>query len=163
MTPVLRAAGLSARTADGAVLLDGVDLELAAGAVLAVVGPSGAGKSTLGLALLGEANPGVGLAGSVRASGTELLGHDAAGLRSARAGRVGHLPQHPGTVLDPVRRTGPVLDELAAAACTGRSGPPRWPTPWTGPGSGPSPGCCGGSRTSSPAGSSSAWRWPRPW
>ncbi|MFG1634165.1 ABC transporter ATP-binding protein [Pseudonocardia alni] len=116
MTPVLRAAGLSAHTADGAVLLDGVDLELAAGAVLAVVGPSGAGKSTLGLALLGEANPGIGLAGSVRAGGTELLGHDPAGLRTARAGRVGHLPQHPGVVLDPVRRTGPVLDELAATA-----------------------------------------------
>lgn len=114
MTPVLRTEGLTARTPDGAVLLDGVDLELAAGAVLAVVGPSGAGKSTLGLALLGEVNPGIDLTGSVRAGGTELLGHDPTGLRRARAGRVGHLPQHPGVVLDPVRRAGPVLDELAA-------------------------------------------------
>ncbi|SFM60669.1 peptide/nickel transport system ATP-binding protein [Pseudonocardia ammonioxydans] len=106
--------GLGARTADGAVLLDGIDLDLPAGRVLAVVGPSGAGKSTLGLALLGEAGGQVLLDGSVRVRDTELIGLPTRALRRARAGRVGHLPQHPGVVLDPVRRTGPVLDELAA-------------------------------------------------
>ncbi|MFP5069550.1 ABC transporter ATP-binding protein [Pseudonocardia nantongensis] len=115
MTAALRASGLTARAADGTVLVDGVDLTLEAGTVLVVTGPSGAGKSTLGLALLGECATGSGLAGSVRVGDTELLGLDPAALRRARAGRVGHLPQHPGVVLDPVRRTGPVLDELAAA------------------------------------------------
>ncbi|SFM59910.1 peptide/nickel transport system ATP-binding protein [Pseudonocardia ammonioxydans] len=126
MTGVLTVRGLGARTPGGAVLLDGVDLDLAPGQVLAVVGASGAGKSTLGLALLGEAAPGLHLTGSVqvqgpvqlqgpgRMDGTELLGRPLPALRRARAGRVGHLPQHPGVVLDPVRRTGPVLDELAA-------------------------------------------------
>ncbi|ALE81698.1 ABC transporter ATP-binding protein [Pseudonocardia sp. HH130629-09] len=112
--PVLEVRGLGATTADGAVLLDGVDLALDAGRVLAVVGPSGAGKSTLGLALLGEAATGVRPTGSVRVAGTELVGPDPRAVRAARAGRVGHLPQHPGIVLDPVRRAGPVLDELAA-------------------------------------------------
>ncbi|MYW75970.1 ATP-binding cassette domain-containing protein, partial [Pseudonocardia sp. SID8383] len=106
--------GLTARTVDGTVLLDGVDLDLAPGAVLAVVGPSGAGKSTLGLAVLGEAATGVALDGSVRIGPAELLGVAPRELRTRRAGRVGHLPQHPGRVLDPVRRVGPVLDELAA-------------------------------------------------
>ncbi|MEU9818636.1 ABC transporter ATP-binding protein [Pseudonocardia alni] len=106
--------GLTARTVDGTVLLDGVDLDLAPGAVLAVVGPSGAGKSTLGLAVLGEAATGVALDGSVRIGPAELLGVAPRELRTRRTGRVGHLPQHPGRVLDPVRRVGPVLDELAA-------------------------------------------------
>ncbi|BBG04941.1 MULTISPECIES: ABC transporter ATP-binding protein [Pseudonocardia] len=110
---VLEVRGLTA-TAGAAALLDDVGLTVEAGRVLAVLGPSGAGKSTLGLALLGESDTGVTLGGSVRTSGTELLGLGPAALRRARAGRVGHLPQHPGVVLDPVRRTGPVLDELAA-------------------------------------------------
>jgi peptide/nickel transport system ATP-binding protein len=108
VTPVLSVRGLSARAGD-AELLAGVDLDLGAGEVLAVVGPSGSGKSTLGLALLGEAAPGVALSGSVRLAGTELLGR-------GPAGRVGYLPQHPGAVLDPLRRVGAVLDEMAAVA-----------------------------------------------
>ena len=114
MSSVLQVRGLTVRTATGMTLLDDVDLSLDSGRVLAVVGPSGAGKSTLGLALLGEGSTGFAIDGSVRLGGTELLGPGPAALRRARAGRVGHLPQHPGVVLDPVRRTGPVLDELAA-------------------------------------------------
>jgi ABC-type multidrug transport system ATPase subunit len=90
----LRVRGLGA-TAGPAVLLDDVDLDLEAGRVLAVLGESGSGKSTLGTALLGAAAPGVAVHGDVR------------------AGRVALLPQHPGAVLDPVRRVDRVLGELA--------------------------------------------------
>jgi peptide/nickel transport system ATP-binding protein len=107
--PVLSVRSLAACAGD-AELLTGVDLDLHACGVLAVVGPSGSGKSTLGLALLGEAAPGVELSGSVRVGGTELVGPG----RTGPAGRVGYLPQHPGAVLDPLRRVGAVLDELAA-------------------------------------------------
>lgn len=92
-------------------LLHEVDLALDAGEVLAVLGDSGAGKSTLGLALLGEAARGVRLAGQVRLDGVELIGATASRRRPAR---IAQLPQHPGAVLDPVRRVGRVLGELAA-------------------------------------------------
>ncbi|MHA6622279.1 ABC transporter ATP-binding protein [Pseudonocardia sp. DLS-67] len=94
-------------------LLHGIDLAVEPGEVLAVLGDSGAGKSTLGLALLGEAAPGLRLGGRVRLGGTELLGLADLARRRARAGRIGYLPQHPGAVLDPVRRVGRVLGELA--------------------------------------------------
>ncbi|MEJ2868065.1 ATP-binding cassette domain-containing protein [Actinomycetospora sp. OC33-EN08] len=113
MTPVLCISDLRA-TAGGGALLDGLDLTLDPGRVLAVVGASGAGKSTLGLAVLGECAPGVTLSGTVLVGGTDLVGPDPTRRRELRAGRVGHLPQHPGAVLDPVRRCDRVLDELAA-------------------------------------------------
>ncbi|WP_253258724.1 ABC transporter ATP-binding protein [Pseudonocardia sp. N23] len=93
---LLEVTGLCA-DAGGNRILDDVDLVLGRGEVLAVLGDSGAGKSTLGLALLGESAPGVDLSGEV-----------------GRPGAVALLPQHPGAVLDPVRRVGPVLRELAA-------------------------------------------------
>ena len=49
-----RAAGLTVRSPEGAVLLDGVGFALRERSLLAVVGPSGAGKSTLLRALTGE-------------------------------------------------------------------------------------------------------------
>ncbi|WP_020498985.1 ABC transporter ATP-binding protein [Sciscionella marina] len=111
--PVLSVRGLTARAGNDVLLTD-VALDLPAGRVLAVVGPSGAGKSTLGLALLGEPGPGVELGGSVRVEGTELLGIGAGERRARLAARVGHLPQHPGSALDPLRRVGRVIEELAA-------------------------------------------------
>ncbi|MFG3257586.1 ABC transporter ATP-binding protein [Streptomyces sp. NPDC048172] len=114
--PLIEAQGLTARTADGAVLVDGVDLALLPGSVTALVGPSGSGKTTMALALLGEAGEGVRLSGRVRVDGTEVVGADGvrAGAARVRGGTVAYLPQHPGSALNPARRTGPVLTELAA-------------------------------------------------
>ncbi|WP_029010522.1 ABC transporter ATP-binding protein [Azospirillum halopraeferens] len=50
--PVIRGAGI-AKTFGGRTVLDGVDVEVRAGEVVAVLGPSGSGKSTLGNILLG--------------------------------------------------------------------------------------------------------------
>ncbi|QWF85273.1 ABC transporter ATP-binding protein [Amycolatopsis sp. CA-230715] len=104
-----------------AVLLDGITLGLRPGRVVAVVGGSGAGKTTLGLAALGQSRPGVRLTGSVRLGGAELLVSSTVDLRRARAGVVGHLPQQPSAVLDPGRRCGSVLTELAALRVRGRA------------------------------------------
>ncbi|MBP2059761.1 ABC transporter ATP-binding protein [Streptomyces iranensis] len=113
--PLLHVPEVSAH-ADGAQrpLLDRVGLTVPAGAVTAVVGPSGSGKTTLGLAALGASRNGVRLTGRVLLTGTDLLLLTPARRPAARTGRAAHLPQHPETVLDPVRRAGGALTELAA-------------------------------------------------
>ncbi|WP_245782505.1 ABC transporter ATP-binding protein [Actinokineospora terrae] len=88
----------------GRALVDGVSFGVGKGEVLAIVGASGSGKTTVGLALLGEFPVGAGVSGDVRVRG-----------------RVGFVPQHPGAVLNPVRRVGAVLRELATAAEVGRA------------------------------------------
>ncbi|MGY1434075.1 ABC transporter ATP-binding protein [Streptomyces reniochalinae] len=95
-------------------LLDRVGLTVEAGTVTAVIGPSGSGKTTFGLAALGASRHGVRLTGRVLFSGTDLLALAPDRRTGARAGRVAHLPQHPETVLDPARRVGGALTELAA-------------------------------------------------
>ncbi|RDG36623.1 ABC transporter ATP-binding protein [Streptomyces corynorhini] len=113
--PPLHVPEISAH-ADGAErpLLDRVALTVPGGAVIAVVGPSGSGKTTLGLAALGASRGGVRLTGRVLLAGRDLLLLAPARRPAARAGRAAHLPQHPETVLDPVRRAGGGLTELAA-------------------------------------------------
>ncbi|MGP4095348.1 ATP-binding cassette domain-containing protein, partial [Nonomuraea sp. KM90] len=93
---IVRVSGLRAEV-DGRALVDGVSFELAAGEVLALVGASGSGKTTTGLALLGEHAPGVRLSGEVRRA----------------PGTVAYVPQHPSSVLNPARRVGGVLREIA--------------------------------------------------
>ncbi|TWF93926.1 ABC transporter ATP-binding protein [Saccharopolyspora dendranthemae] len=110
--PILSARGLRA-TAGEHVLLDGIDLDLRPGTALAVIGRSGAGKTTLGWALQGESPPGIALSGEVRLHGTELLELTDGQRRGARAGTTSVLPQHPAAVLNPMRRIGKVLRELA--------------------------------------------------
>ncbi|WP_369029409.1 ABC transporter ATP-binding protein [Streptomyces adonidis] len=83
---------------DGSPLVDGVDLRLLPGKVTALVGASGSGKTTTGLALLGEHPPGARVSGEVRVSG---------------GGPVGYVPQHPAAVLNPARRVGALLDDIA--------------------------------------------------
>jgi D-methionine transport system ATP-binding protein len=69
--------------------LDGVSMEVPAGAVCGVVGPSGAGKSTLArcIALLEKPD-----SGAIRADGTDLAALDGKALRAARR-QIGVVPQ----------------------------------------------------------------------
>ncbi|MFF1465680.1 ABC transporter ATP-binding protein [Streptomyces sp. NPDC058330] len=83
--------------AGGRVLVDRVSLGLRPGTVTALVGASGSGKTTTGLALLGEYPPDAHVTGKV-------VLHDT---------RVGYIPQHPATVLNPARRTGALLHDMA--------------------------------------------------
>jgi ABC-type multidrug transport system fused ATPase/permease subunit len=69
-------------------VLDGLDLEIHRGEVVALMGPSGAGKSTVASLLLGLRTPD---GGTVTVDGADLAGIDLAGWRV----QIGWLPQHP--------------------------------------------------------------------
>ncbi|WP_435865998.1 ABC transporter ATP-binding protein [Streptomyces wedmorensis] len=84
---------------DGRAVVDGVDLRVLPGTVTALVGASGSGKTTTGLALLGEYPAGALVSGDVRAPD----------------GLVGYVPQHPAAVLNPARRVGALLRDVARA------------------------------------------------
>jgi iron complex transport system ATP-binding protein len=69
MSPgAMRAIGLGFEI-DGAVLVDGVDLDILPGEILGIVGPNGAGKSTLIRLLAGELRP---THGEVHVDGTQI-------------------------------------------------------------------------------------------
>ncbi|MEU9825317.1 ABC transporter ATP-binding protein [Micromonospora chersina] len=72
--------GVTVRADDGRPLLDGVDLRVPGGALLAVVGPSGAGKSLLAAVAGRLRDPD---AGEVRLDGTPLPDLSAAALHAA--------------------------------------------------------------------------------
>ncbi|MFJ6852492.1 ABC transporter ATP-binding protein [Streptomyces sp. NPDC091271] len=82
---------------DGRALVDRVSLRIRPGTVTALVGASGSGKTTTGLALLGEYPAGARVTGEV----------------AARGARIGYVPQHPAAVLNPARRTGALLHDMA--------------------------------------------------
>ncbi|WP_017556810.1 thiol reductant ABC exporter subunit CydC [Nocardiopsis baichengensis] len=85
----LRVRGLKVRYGpDEPWALRGVDLEVPAGAKVAVLGPSGAGKSTLAEVLLRFRDPD---AGTVELGGGDLTGYDRDDARRA----IGGVPQDP--------------------------------------------------------------------
>ena len=108
MTAFLEVRGLRSGY-QGGVVLDGVDLDLAEGSVLAVLGRNGVGKTTLVSTLMGLLRP---YGGSVRLAGEEIAG--APTDRIARRG-VGLVPQGR-RVFAPLT----VSEHLAVAARRGR-------------------------------------------
>ncbi|WP_328403586.1 ATP-binding cassette domain-containing protein [Streptomyces sp. NBC_00390] len=94
---------------DGRAIVDGVSFQVRPGKVTALVGASGSGKTTTGLALLGEYPAGARVTGDVRVSN----------------GLVGYVPQHPGAVLNPARRVGALLRDIAREQGSGLPRPER--------------------------------------
>ncbi len=95
----LRASGMS-WTADGTLVVDGVDIEVAAGTMTGLLGPNGSGKSTLLRTIAGTTRPDTGV---VTLGETDLLSM----RRRDRAKRVAVVEQEsstdvPMTVLDVV-------------------------------------------------------------
>jgi len=91
ISPVAAVRGLSKSYRNGVRALDGLNLELGAGQVTAILGPNGSGKSTLLRILAGRLSP---TAGEVL-----LLGLDTARAPRALRSRVGYSPQE--GALDP--------------------------------------------------------------
>ncbi|MCZ2839432.1 ABC transporter ATP-binding protein/permease [Modestobacter sp. VKM Ac-2985] len=96
-------------------VVDGVDLDVGRGEVVALVGGSGSGKSLTAAAVLGLLPEAAGAVagGSVRLAGQELVGATERDLRRVRGARVALVPQDVGTALDPLRRIGPQVAEAA--------------------------------------------------
>lgn len=94
-------------------VLDGVDLDIAAGQSMVIIGGSGTGKSVLMKCILGLVRPD---AGSIRLDGQELVGLAGPALDAARA-RFGMLFQG-GALFDSL----PVWRNVTFALTAGRSG-----------------------------------------
>jgi peptide/nickel transport system ATP-binding protein len=86
-------------------VLHGLDLDVEAGARVALVGESGSGKSVAARAIL-RLDTDATLAGSIRLSGTELTGLPAKRLRAVRGSGAGLVFQDPLAALNPVRTIG---------------------------------------------------------
>lgn len=89
----------------------GLNYEVRAGEVLAIVGESGSGKSASSMALLGLLPSNSRVSGSVRLSGKELLGANAANIREVRGKDVAVIFQEPMTALNPVYTVGSQIVE----------------------------------------------------
>ncbi|MEU9984302.1 ATP-binding cassette domain-containing protein [Streptomyces sp. NPDC050856] len=113
--PAVRVGGLTVAAPDGRLLLEGGDLCLRPGRVVAVTGPSGCGKTTLLRAVAGVLPP-----GAARTAGTvDVLGHDPfalpeAEIRALRRHRLAYVGQDPGSGLNPRMRVRRLLAEVAA-------------------------------------------------
>ncbi|WP_084075631.1 ABC transporter ATP-binding protein [Demequina sp. NBRC 110052] len=113
--PVLKVTDLHVTYGSGAArhhAVRGVDLELAAGRILAVVGESGSGKSTVANAVLGLLPDGARRTeGTVEVDGIELTALRERALRRLRGDVVGFVPQDPSRSLNPVLRIGEQIAE----------------------------------------------------
>ncbi|GIH20166.1 dipeptide ABC transporter ATP-binding protein [Rugosimonospora africana] len=93
--------------------LDGADLTVHRGEVVALVGESGSGKSTVAHAIVGllPANGQV-EGGTIRLAGQQLTGLSERRLRGIRGVKVGLVPQDPTVSLNPVKRVGEQVAEV---------------------------------------------------
>ncbi|GAA2313019.1 ABC transporter ATP-binding protein [Nonomuraea roseoviolacea subsp. roseoviolacea] len=93
------------------VLVDGVDLTVAAGETVGLVGESGSGKSLTARALVGLLPRGLRAEGSVEVGGTQVVGASERLLRGVRGRRISLLMQDPFTMLNPLSTAGAHIAE----------------------------------------------------
>jgi peptide/nickel transport system ATP-binding protein len=93
------------------VVVDRVDLSIAAGESVGLVGESGAGKTMTARAVLRLLPPGARVEGSVRFDGRDVLAMSPAELRAYRAGEAAIVFQDPRAHTNPLRTVGDFLTE----------------------------------------------------
>ncbi|SHN27849.1 dipeptide ABC transporter ATP-binding protein [Cryptosporangium aurantiacum] len=110
---LLEIEGLRVAYGDRAPAVDGVDLTVEAGEVVALVGESGSGKSTTAHAIVGLLpRGGRVIGGSIRFNGRDLLKVGDRELRSVRGREIGLVPQDPMIALNPVQKVGRQVAEV---------------------------------------------------
>ncbi len=93
--------------------VDGVDLDLRRGEILAIVGESGSGKSALSLALVGlNRGPSTRITGTVEFGGRNLVEASEAQLREVRGRDVAVVFQDALAALNPLHRAGAQVAEM---------------------------------------------------
>ncbi|WP_442928768.1 ATP-binding cassette domain-containing protein [Mycobacterium sp. Root265] len=102
-------------------VLDGVDLDVPAGRVTALVGESGCGKSLVAAALSGLIPPGARVSGRIILGGNDIRHDDEPAWRLLRGSRVGVVPQSAATSFTPVRTIGAQLGEVCERLAADRT------------------------------------------
>jgi oligopeptide/dipeptide ABC transporter ATP-binding protein len=93
--------------------VDGVNLTLREGEILAVVGESGSGKSVTAQTILGlTRQPGAEFEGEIRYGGRDLVSASEADLRRVRGAEISMIFQDPMTSLNPLQRVGAQIEEM---------------------------------------------------
>jgi oligopeptide/dipeptide ABC transporter ATP-binding protein len=115
--PVLSLRGLTTifKTDLGQVrAVDGLDLDVPAGATLGIVGESGCGKSTVGLSIMKliPEPPGRITSGQILFEGEDLTKLSNREMRRIRGNRISMVFQEPMTSLNPVHRVGEIIFEV---------------------------------------------------
>lgn len=102
---ILQIRDLRVEAPGGAVLVDGISLDLAKGEILGLIGESGAGKSTIGLAAMGYGRGGCRIAGgTITLAGTELASSGRAMRESMRGARIAYVAQSAAAAFNPTMR-----------------------------------------------------------
>ena len=120
----VRDLSVSFNTEEGVVrAVDGVDLELRSGEVLAVVGESGSGKSVTALTLMGlTRGPNATIAGRAEFEGNDLVAAGDEELRRLRGNRMAMIFQDPMSSLDPVYRVADqIVEQIRAHRDVGKA------------------------------------------
>jgi len=118
--PVLSIRGLNTvfKTDLGRVkAVDGLDLDVPAGATMGIVGESGCGKSTVGLSIMKliPEPPGRITSGEILFEGEDLTKLSNREMRRIRGNKISMIFQEPMTSLNPVHRVGEIISEVIRA------------------------------------------------
>jgi len=119
--PLLSVEGLTV-SIGGAQIVDGLDLQVARGEILALVGESGCGKSMTALSILGLQPGAAEVGGSIALEGTPLATLSRRAARTKRRQTMSVIFQEPIAALNPLMRVGDqVAEALILATGAGRA------------------------------------------